>query len=268
MSNLVHMGKPYEGKQLSFEDSLRNLAAWGGVKAFGCYFPKELTFGATVRDKYSRGVDAAPTCPVIVLGFLASYVSMGESGHSLSFEPRYAIVKKTGKTAKNLYLANYGPYASRGSICLATEEERLAPLIETSPFHELIERKQLAIAKNLAKHYRGDVTKTPISLDAEFTRNRFLEEAFRVERIQKMEARELAKQKVLEAASIHWTHFHGDLNAKFDGLMAGLEKGHQDATDLTVAEARAREAREEALQEVVQAWAARLESQRRTLAKF
>lgn len=76
----------------------------------------------------------------------------------------------------------------------------------------------------------------------------------------------MAQQKVLEAASIHFTHFHGDLDTKFDGLMdGGLETVRRDATQ--TAEENARKERKAALQEMVQAWGDRLESQLRTLAK-
>ena len=115
-----------------------------------------------------------------------------------------------------------------------------------------------------------------------------MEDAFRAVRLQRMDARELGQKKVQEAASIHFTHFHGDLNAKFDGLVGGPEKVRQDATAnraaraagfatanspeyrihaTQTAEENARKERKAALQEMVQAWGDRLESQFRTLAK-
>ncbi len=287
MSRSINFGKPIASAPYSFEDSLRGLANPGIASTFRCYFPPELVFEASVQGLYCWG-DNEPSCKVQVVGFVASYVNLKKSGHSLSFEPRYAIVKKAGKTAKNHYLALCGPSAQRANVVLATQRDVLAQVIATSPFQEHIEKKQHALAQVLAKHYHGDIGRTPICLDAEFTRNKFMEDAFRAVRLQRMDARELGQKKVQEAASIHFTHFHGDLNAKFDGLVGGPEKVRQDATAnraaraagfatanspeyrihaTKTAEENARTERKAALQEMVQAWGDRLESQLRTLAK-
>ncbi len=229
MSHSIHFGKPLTSAPKSFEDSLLGLAKPGIASTFRCYFPPELAFDALVQGQYSGWMEDAPSSKVQVVGFVASYVNLKKAGCSLSFEPRYAIVKKAGKTAKNHYLALYGPSATQASVVLATQRDFLAQVIATSPFQEHIENKQHALAQVLAKHYRGDVGKTPICMDAEFARNKFLEEAFRKVRLERMDAKERGQQKVLEAASIHFTHFHGDLNAKFDGLVGGPKKLRRNA---------------------------------------
>lgn len=264
MTQSIHFGKPLAGAPKSFEDTLHKLAEGGISSTFRCYFPQELVFEASVQGQYSGWVEDAASCKVLVVGFQASYVTLKKSGHSLSFEPRYAIVKKMGRGAKNHYLALYGPYAQNAKIVLATQKDHLARVIETSPFQEHIERKQRALAQVLAKHYQGDIGKTPISLDAEFTRNKFMEDAFRAVRLQRLDAREAAQQKVLEAASIHFTHFHGDLNAKFDGLVGAPGEGRRNAKAKDTSQTE----RKALLREMVQAWGDRLESQLRTLAKF
>lgn len=289
MSESINFGKPIGGVPLSFEESLRKLSKPGIASGFNCYFPEQLAFEAFVKGIYDGWREDAPTFRVRVLGFRASYVTMEKSGLRVSFEARYAIVKKTGKTAKNRYLACFGPYANKARVSLASEREHLSQLINTSPFQPHIENNQLYVAKMLAKHYKGEISKTPIHIDGEFKRNKFLEEEFRLVRVQRMENKERAQQKVLEAAQIHYTEFHGDLNAKFDGLIGGPEKVRRDALEnqaamaagfptakdpgylahsARVAEEDAQRNREAALQELVQAWSDRMESQRRTLAKF
>lgn len=287
MTNSIHFGAALAGAPKSFEDTLSKLAEGGISSTFRCYFPQELVFEASVQGLYNWG-DNTPSCKVEVVGFVANYVNLQHAGCSLSFEPRYAIVKKLGKRATNHYLAAYGPYARQAKIVLATEKDLFAHVIETSPFQPHIERKQSSLAQSLAKHYKGDVGRTPISLNDEFTRNKFMEDAFRAVRLERQGAQDTAKQKVLEAASIHFTHYHGDLDAKFDGLVGGPEKVRRDATELQAAraagfatansreyrvhvietvQATAQKERKAALQEMVQAWEARIESQLRTLAK-
>ena len=99
MTQSINFGTPLTRAPDSFEDSLQKLAQGGISSTFWCYFPQELVFEACVKGMYSL---------VRVVGFIASYTTLKKSGHSLSFEPLYAIVKKVGNGAKNHYLALCG----------------------------------------------------------------------------------------------------------------------------------------------------------------